>query len=88
MQAVEIAIKYLEANKVLRQLTKEKYEPSIKPYCQALRQRMKDHSENEVEASLRMLKEVEVVVPDSSDRGIAQLYILSAAYDISNGATL
>jgi len=84
MNAIQLATKFYDSRDTLRRLLEnDKYESSIQPYRRALKQRMRNHNLNYVEAAKKLLEEAVSAVPDYHDRGIAAMYILAAAVDIS-----
>ena len=85
MNRVQIAAHFYDANDAFRRLFGERYDSSAEPYRRALKQRMADLKLTCVEAALHMLSEVKDAVPDISDQGLAQAWILAAAVDVMDG---
>jgi hypothetical protein len=80
---IQLASQFYDAHEALRRLLgKEKFDSSMKPYCRALKQRMRDKNLNEVEAALHLLKEISANVPDIQDRTVATMYTLAAAVEV------
>jgi hypothetical protein len=86
-EAIKLASKFIESRELLRRLFGKKYDAECEPYRAAIRAIMKLKDYSEVEAVKHILRTAKQDSVPHSTSGVLAMWVLSAALDVSEGAT-